>query len=303
MEMWKKQKKTAIAFCVFLSLMFLCTLVSRAVYASRLPQITTKKPERTALIHKVETEGLVSQGMEYAVNTLSGLRCRTVHAHVGDRVTAETLLFEIDMEDLQTINDIINSAVKNSSYITAIISSCVFILYTLIIKVVDLYKSKDRNKPLVEMASAIKEVSENAVKLNQVLDKTIQDAETKEASRITNIILTAFTSFKSAVLDQCIDVIIHNNIEATRDNVKQTIYKTVSTEYYKIYSIFSAYEHDTVNVATKIKEEWIDDITNECLEIIYDGADSVTRIRQLNNKLNLIVEEYSIYIKNKVFNH
>ena len=101
MEMWKKQKKTAIAFCVFLSLMFLCTLVSRAVYASRLPQITTKKPERTALIHKVETEGLVSQGMEYAVNTLSGLRCRTVHAHVGDRVTAETLLFEIDMEDLE----------------------------------------------------------------------------------------------------------------------------------------------------------------------------------------------------------
>ena len=50
------------------------------------------------------------------------------------------------MEDLQTINDIINSAVKNSSYITAIISSCVFILYTLIIKVVDLYKSKDKQK-------------------------------------------------------------------------------------------------------------------------------------------------------------
>lgn len=207
------------------------------------------------------------------------------------------------MEDLQTINDVINSAVKNSSYITAIISSCVFILYTLIIKVVDLYKSKDRNKPLVDMASAIKKVSENVVKLNQVLDKTIQDAETKEANRITNIILTAFTSFKSAVLDQCIDIIIHNNIEATKDNVKQTIYKTVSTEYYKIYSIFSAYEHDMVNVATKIKEEWIDDITNECLKIIYDGVDSSTRIRQLNNKLNLIVEEYSIYIKNKVFNH
>lgn len=208
-----------------------------------------------------------------------------------------------NMEDLQTINDVINSAVKNSSYITAIISSCVFILYTLIIKVVDLYKSKDRNKPLVDMASAIKKVSENVVKLNQVLDKTIQDAETKEANRITNIILTAFTSFKSAVLDQCIDIIIHNNIEATKDNVKQTIYKTVSTEYYKIYSIFSAYEHDMVNVATKIKEEWIDDITNECLKIIYDGVDSSTRIRQLNNKLNLIVEEYSIYIKNKVFNH
>ena len=207
------------------------------------------------------------------------------------------------MEDLQTINDIINGAVKNSSYVTVLISSCVFILYTLIIKVVDLFKAKDRNKPIIEMASAIKEVSENVVKLNQVLDKTIQDAETKEASRINNIILTAFNSFKAALLDQCIDIVIYNHIETTRDNVKQTVYKTTSTEYYKLYSIFSAYEHDSVNVATKIKEEWIDDITNECLKIIYDGAEATLRIRQLNNKLNLIIEEYSIYIKNKVFNH
>lgn len=207
------------------------------------------------------------------------------------------------MEDLQTINDIINGAVKDSSYVTVLISSGVFILYTLIIKVVDLFKAKDRNKPIIEMASAIKEVSENVVKLNQVLDKTIQDAETKEAGRINNIIITAFNSFKAALLDQCIDIVIYNHIETTRDNVKQTIYKTTSTEYYKLYSIFSAYEHDSVNVATKIKEEWIDDITNECLKIIYDGAEATLRIRQLNNKLNLIIEEYSIYIKNKVFNH
>lgn len=213
------------------------------------------------------------------------------------------LSIKVSMEDLQTINDIINGAVKNSSYITVLISSGIFILYTLIIKVVDLFKAKDRNKPIIEMASAIKEVSENVVKLNQVLDKTIQDAETKEASRINNIILTAFNSFKAALLDQCIDIIIYNHIETTRDNVKQTVYKTTSTEYYKLYSIFSAYEHDSVNVATKIKEEWIDDITNECLKIIYDGAEATLRIRQLNNKLNLIIEEYSIYIKNKVFNH
>lgn len=219
----------------------------------------------------------------------------------GARITLFSI--KVNMEDLQTINDIINGAVKDSSYVTVLISSGVFILYTLIIKVVDLFKAKDRNKPIIEMASAIKEVSENVVKLNQVLDKTIQDAETKEASRINNIILTAFNSFKAALLDQCIDIVIYNHIETTRDNVKQTIYKTTSTEYYKLYSIFSAYEHDSVNVATKIKEEWIDDITNECLKIIYDGAEATLRIRQLNNKLNLIIEEYSIYIKNKVFNH
>ena len=207
------------------------------------------------------------------------------------------------MNDLQTVNEIINTAVKDSSYITVIISCGVFILYTLINKVIELYKAKDRNKPMLEMASAIKQVSENVVKLNQVLDKTFQDAEIKEANRITNIITASFNSFKSEIITRAIDIIVHNNIEANRESIKQSIYRTVSTEYYKIYSIFSAYEHDKINVATKLKEEWIDDVTEEVLQIIYNGQDATDRIRQINNKPSIDTEEYSIYINNKVFNH
>ena len=207
------------------------------------------------------------------------------------------------MNDLQAVNEIINTAVKDSSYTTVIISCGVFILYTLINKVIELYKAKDRNKPMLEMASAIKQVSENVVKLNQVLDKTFQDAEIKEANRITNIITASFNSFKSEIITRTIDIIVHNNIEANRESVKQSIYRTVSTEYYKVYSIFSAYEHDKVNVATKLKEEWIDAVTEEVLQIIYNGQDATDRIRQINNKLSIDTEEYSIYINNKVFNH
>ena len=206
------------------------------------------------------------------------------------------------MNDLQTVNEIINTAVKDSSYTTVIISCGVFILYTLINKVIELYKAKNRNKPMLEMASAIKQVSENVVKLNQVLDKTFQDAEIKEANRITNIITASFNSFKSEIITRAIDIIVHNNIEANRESIKQSIYKTVSTEYYKVYSIFSAYEHDKVNVATKLKEEWIDAVTEEVLQIIYNGQDATNRIRQINNKLSIDTEEYSIYINNKVFN-
>lgn len=207
------------------------------------------------------------------------------------------------MNDFQTTHEIINSAVKDSSYITVLISSGVFIAYTIIIKLVDLFKAKDRNKPLLQMASAIKEISENVVKLNQVLDKTIQDAETKEIGRINNVIISGFNSFKSTVCSRCIDIIINNNVDKNKESVKQNIYKIVSTEYYKLYSIFSAYEHDSISIAAKIKEEWIDDITKECLSIIYNGQDEITRIRQINNRLTLSVEEYSIYTNNKVFNH
>lgn len=101
MEFLKKQKKILIAFGVFLALMYVCTLISRAVYTSKLPQVSVTRPGRMAINHQVEAEGIVHQGREYAINVLSGLRVRTVYAHVGDRVTTESLLFDIDMEDLE----------------------------------------------------------------------------------------------------------------------------------------------------------------------------------------------------------
>lgn len=206
------------------------------------------------------------------------------------------------MEEFNQINDIIAESIKDTSYITVLISSIVYIVYTLIIKLVDLFKAKDRNRPIVEMATAVKQVSENVVKLNGVLDKAFQDAETKERTKVKNAICTAFDSFKWAVANTCHEIIIHNNIEQNKVLIKQNLFKVTSTEYYKLYNVFSAYELDGICVATKLKEEWIDAVTNECLAIIYDGQDSINRISQISNKLLILTNEYSIYINNKVFN-
>ena len=206
------------------------------------------------------------------------------------------------MEEFNQINDIIAESIKDTSYITVLISSGVYLAYTLIIKLVDLFKAKDRNRPIVEMAAAVKQVSENVVKLNGVLDKAFQDAETKERTKVKNAICTAFDSFKWAVANTCHEIIIHNNIEQNRVLIKQNLFKVISTEYYKLYNVFSAYELDGICVATKLKEDWIDAVTNECLAIIYDGQDSINRISQISNKLVILTNEYSIYINNKVFN-
>lgn len=207
------------------------------------------------------------------------------------------------MHDFQTINEIVSESVRNSSYYTVAISSCVFILYDLINNLVSYFKTKSKNKPLIEISKVMVEMTENIVKLNAILDKTFKDAEIKEANRITNIIVASFNSFKSEIITRAIDIIVHNNIEANKESVKQSIYRTVSTEYYKVYSIFSAYEHDKVNVATKLKEEWIDTVTEEVFQIIYNSQDATDRIRQINNKLSIDTEEYSTYINNKIFNH
>ena len=207
------------------------------------------------------------------------------------------------MDDFNQVNQIVSDAIKDSSYITVLISSGVYILYTLIIRLVDLFKAKDRNKPLIQMASAIKEVSENVVKLNTVLDKQIQDAESKELTKVRQVISLAFDSFRANISKTCNEIIIHNNIDENRDLIRENLFKTISTEYYKLYNVFSAYEVDGINIATKIKDEWIDDTTKECLEVIYDGQDKDVRIGQILNKLIIIANEHSVYVNNKVFNH
>lgn len=207
------------------------------------------------------------------------------------------------MEDFNQVNQIVSDAIKDSSYITVLISSGVYILYTLIIKLVDLFKAKDRNKPLIQMASAIKEVSENVVKLNTVLDKQIQDAESKELTKVRQVISLAFDSFRANISKACNEIIIHNNIDTNRNLIRENLFKTISTEYYKLYNVFSAYEVDGINIATKIKDEWIDDTTKECLEVIYDSQDKDVRIGQILNKLTIIANEHSVYVNNKVFNH
>ena len=207
------------------------------------------------------------------------------------------------MDDFNQVNQIVSDAIKDSSYITVLISSGIYILYTLIIRLVDLFKAKDRNKPLIQMASAIKEVSENVVKLNTVLDKQIQDAESKELTKVRQVISLAFDSFRANISKTCNEIIIHNNIDENIDLIRENLFKTISTEYYKLYNVFSAYEVDGINIATKIKDEWIDDTTKECLEVIYNSQDKDVRIGQILNKLTIIANEHSVYVNNKVFNH
>ena len=206
------------------------------------------------------------------------------------------------MNDFQTINDIVNESIRNSSYYTVAISSCVFILYTLIVNLISYFKTKSKNKPILEMSKAMKEMTENIVKLNAVLDKTFKEAERKEIHKCKNVIDLAFRNFASHISQECEDIITHNNIEKNKEFITDNITKLVSTEYYKLYSILSSYEINEVNVASRLKEEWIKEVADNMIAIIYDGQEAISRINQLNNRLFVYIGEYSTYISNKTFN-
>ena len=206
------------------------------------------------------------------------------------------------MNDFQTVNDIVNESVRNSSYYTVAISSCVFILYTLIVQLIGYFKGKAKNKPLIEMAEAIKENTENVVRLNGVLDKTLQGAEKKKVRQCESAIDLAFKASSLRIVQEAASIIAHNNIDKNKEFIVSNINKFVSTEYYRLYSALAIYEINDVNVASRLKEEWIKEIADNIVDIIYNGQDAMTRVTQINNRLNVCVNEYSTYINNKTFN-
>lgn len=206
------------------------------------------------------------------------------------------------MHDFQTINGIVSESVRNSSYYTVAISSCVFILYALITNLVNYFKAKNKNKPLIEISKAMAEMTENIVRLNTILDKTFKDVERKEASKCKVVIDLAFRNFASRISQQCESIITHNNIEKNKEFITDNITKLISTEYYKLYSILSAYEINEVNVATKLKEEWIKEVADSAISVIYSPQEAIVRINQLNSRLLINSCDYSTYINNKTFN-
>ena len=99
--MEKRKKRIATGLVFFLIFMWVCTLVSKSIYASKLPMITTTRIESKYIEHTVETEGIVEAGAKLPVVVLSGLRVKELAVQVGDKVEEGDLLFTVDLEDLQ----------------------------------------------------------------------------------------------------------------------------------------------------------------------------------------------------------
>lgn len=98
-----RKKKIIAGFAIFLVFMWLCTVISKSIYASRLPVVTTVQTEQKYVEHIVEVEGIVVAGDKNPVTALGGLRIEKVMVQVGDRVEEGDVLFTIDMEDLNAI--------------------------------------------------------------------------------------------------------------------------------------------------------------------------------------------------------
>jgi len=96
-------KRIGAGLIVFMVFMWLCTLISKSIYASKLPLVSTCGIDARYIEHVVEAEGIVEAGSKLPVTVLGGLRVVEVFVQTGDRVEEGALLFTVDLEDMKEI--------------------------------------------------------------------------------------------------------------------------------------------------------------------------------------------------------
>ena len=99
--MEKRKKRIAGGLVLFLGFMWLCTLVSKSIYASRLPIVSTTRIDSKYIEHVVEMEGIVEAGAKLPVVVLGGLRVEELAVHTGDKVEEGDLRVTVDLEDIR----------------------------------------------------------------------------------------------------------------------------------------------------------------------------------------------------------
>lgn len=99
----KRRKRIVAGLAVFMAFMWLCTLVSKSIYTSKLPMVSTTRTDSKYIEHIVEAEGIVEAGAKLPLTALSGLRVKELAVHAGDKVEEGDLLFTVDLEDMEQI--------------------------------------------------------------------------------------------------------------------------------------------------------------------------------------------------------
>ncbi len=101
----KRRKRIITGLVTFMVFMWLCTLISKSIYASKLPMVSTTRTDSKYIEHIVEAEGIVEAGSKLPVTILSGLRVEELAVQTGDKVEEGDLLLVVDLEDMKQIMD------------------------------------------------------------------------------------------------------------------------------------------------------------------------------------------------------
>ncbi len=110
--MGKRKERAVRYFVLFLLFMLVCTIVSRGIYAYRMPRVTFGTAESKTLLHKIRAGGAVLTKEEVPVVTEAGLLVEKVPVVEGQKVAPGDVLFWIEPADLEKLLEQSDAQIK-----------------------------------------------------------------------------------------------------------------------------------------------------------------------------------------------
>lgn len=101
--MGKRKERAVRYFALFLLFMLVCTIVSRGIYAYRMPRVVLGYISTQTLIHEIRASGTVLTKEEVPIVTEPGLLVARVPVVEGQRVAPGDTLLWTDLTDLKRI--------------------------------------------------------------------------------------------------------------------------------------------------------------------------------------------------------
>ena len=99
------QSAAVKGFAALLMVMLAFTVISRAAASFTTAQVETEAPSARKIDHTVTAEGVVEKNRELAVLTQPGLLVKTVYVSEGEKVSANTVLAQLEPESIKEAMD------------------------------------------------------------------------------------------------------------------------------------------------------------------------------------------------------
>lgn len=114
------QNAAVKGFAALLIVMLAFTVISRAAASFTTAQVEAEAPSARKIDHTVTAEGIVEKNRELAVLTQPGLLVKTVYVSEGEKVSANTVLAQLEPESIQEAidsleNDILALKLQNEA--------------------------------------------------------------------------------------------------------------------------------------------------------------------------------------------
>lgn len=111
------QEKAIKGLGVFLFIMLLCTMLSRAANTLTIPVVSVSDVNSKAISDEVSAQGMVVKNREKKIKVIEDLKVNNVNVNIGSNIKKGQVLVELDLDDIKEKVDKLNKDIEKEERI------------------------------------------------------------------------------------------------------------------------------------------------------------------------------------------